>query len=347
MDPVSQGVVGAVFAQTRSQPRQLAKAAVIGAIAGMAPDIDVIFKSADDPLLALEFHRQFTHSLLFIPIGGLLCSLLLYPLLGKRWGLGYVQTLLWCIIGYATHGLIDGCTSYGTQLLWPLTNQRFSWDIISIIDPLFTVPLLLLCVLAAWRKSRRFVQLAILWGGLYLTFGYYQHTQAIAQGHELAAARGHTPLRLEVKPSFANLLVWKVIYETEDRYYVDAIRPTFPSQQHWPGESVAKLNIQRDLPWLSEASQQAHDIERFRWFSAGYLAMDKDVPNRIVDMRYSLLPHQIKALWGIQLDPAKTPEQHVDYVTQREDSRGAIGELWEMLVNPTPAPAPNTATGTY
>ncbi len=333
MDPVSQGVVGAVFAQTRGQPRQLAKAAVIGAIAGMAPDIDVIFQSADDPLLALEFHRQFTHSLLFIPIGGLICSLLLYPLLGQRWGLGFAQTLVWCIIGYATHGLIDGCTSYGTQLLWPLTNQRFSWDIISIIDPLFTVPVLACCVLAAWRKSRRFVQLAILWGGLYLTFGYIQHAQAIAQGHELVASRGHTPLRLEVKPSFANLLVWKVIYETEDRYYVDAIRPTLPSTQHWPGESVAKLDIKRDLPWLSTDAQQAHDIERFRWFSAGYLAIDPEAPNRVVDMRYSLLPHQIKALWGIQLDPAKTADQHVDYVTQRGESRGALGELWGMMVD--------------
>lgn len=331
MDPVSQGVVGAVFAQTRSQPQRLAQAAIIGAIAGMAPDIDVLFKSADDPLLALEFHRQFTHSLLFIPIGGLLCSLLLYPLLGKRWQLSYIQTLLWCILGYATHGLLDSCTSYGTQLLWPLSNQRFSFDTISIIDPLFTVPLLLLCALAAWRKSRRFVQLAILWGGLYLIFGYFQNIKATEQGYALAESRGHTPLRLEVKPSFANLLVWKVIYETDTRYYVDAIRPTFPGQQHWPGTSVAKLNIKRDLPWLAADTQQAHDIERFRWFSTGYLAMDRDAPNRVVDMRYSLLPHQIKALWGIQLDPAKTAEQHVDYVTQRGDAQSALGELWEMI----------------
>ncbi len=331
MDPVSQGVVAAVIAQTRGQPRQLAKAAAIGALAGLAPDIDVLFQTADDPLLALEFHRQFTHSLLFIPIGGLICSLVLYPLLGKRWGLGFMQTLLWCMLGYATHGLLDSCTSYGTQLLWPLTDRRFSWDIISIIDPLFTVPLLIGCGLAAWRKSRRLVQLAILWGGLYLIFGYFQHGQAIAQGHELAAARGHTVLRLEAKPSFANLLVWKVIYETETHYHVAAVRPTLPRPQHWPGTSVTKLNLQRDLPWLTADSQQAKDIERFRWFSDGYLAMDTDVPNRVVDMRYSLLPHQIKALWGIQLDPARTPDQHVDYVTQRSDARSALTALWRMM----------------
>ncbi|MGB0848405.1 MAG: metal-dependent hydrolase [Thiolinea sp.] len=331
MDPVSQGVVGAVLAQTRGRKRELAKAAVIGAIAAMAPDLDVLIQSADDSLLALEFHRQFTHSILFVPLGGLLCSLFLYPLLAKRWGLGYAQTLVWCIIGYATHGMLDGCTSYGTQLLWPLSNQRFSWDIISIIDPLFTLPLLAFCALAAWKQSRNYVKLALLWGGLYLTFGYYQHTQAIEQGHELAAARGHEPLRLEAKPSFANLLVWKVIYETGDRYYVDAIRPGWPGKQHWPGQSIPKLDIARDLPWLDADSQQAIDIERFRWFSAGYLAIDPDKPNRVVDMRYSLLPHQIKALWGIQLTPGVAADQHATYITQRGDSRSALGTLWQMI----------------
>ena len=116
MDPISQGVLGAAFAQTRGPKQMLAKAAAIGAIAGMVPDLDVLIRSSTDPLLAVEFHRHFTHSLFFIPIGGLLCSLLLYPLLGKRWQLSYRQTLVWCMIGFATHGLLDGFTTFGTKL---------------------------------------------------------------------------------------------------------------------------------------------------------------------------------------------------------------------------------------
>src|SRR5690606_29471703 len=46
----------------------------LGALGGMAPDLDVIIRSASDPLLALEYHRHFTHSLAFIPIGGLLVA---------------------------------------------------------------------------------------------------------------------------------------------------------------------------------------------------------------------------------------------------------------------------------
>lgn len=66
MDPVSQGTLGAVFAQTQGSAKYLGKAALIGALAGMAPDLDVLIRSNEDPLLFLEFHRQFTHSLLFI-----------------------------------------------------------------------------------------------------------------------------------------------------------------------------------------------------------------------------------------------------------------------------------------
>ena len=42
----------------------------------------------------------------------------------------------------------------------------------------------------------------------------------------------------------------------------------------YQGDSVPKLDIARDMPWLDDSSQQARDIERFRWFSNGYIARD-------------------------------------------------------------------------
>ena len=47
---------------------------------------------------------------------------------------------MYSTIGYATHGIIDSLTSYGTQLFWPFSNDRFATNTISIIDPLFTLP---------------------------------------------------------------------------------------------------------------------------------------------------------------------------------------------------------------
>ncbi len=331
MDPVTQGLVGAAFAQTRGPTQALAKAAVIGAIAGMAADLDILISSATDPLLAIEFHRQFTHSLFFIPLGGLLCALLLHPLLGRRWQFGFGQTLAWSTIGYATHALLDGCTTYGTMLLWPLSQQRYAIDIIAVVDPLFTLPVLVLVVLAAVKKSRRYLTLAMAWGALYLGIAFFQHERAEALGHKLAAERGHTVVRLEAKPSFGNLAVWKVVYETADRFYVDAVKPGLTGPRIWPGASVLKLDIKRDLPWLDPASQQARDIERFRTTSAGYIAVDSLDRNRIGDIRYAMLPHRIEPLWGIRLSPAATADAHVAFYTERSNGREAFGRIAAMI----------------
>ena len=51
-----------------------------------------------------------------------------------------LDTYMYSTIGYATHGIIDSLTSYGTQLFWPFSNDRFATNTISIIDPLFTLP---------------------------------------------------------------------------------------------------------------------------------------------------------------------------------------------------------------
>lgn len=332
MDPISQGTLGAAFSQTSAPNSQLFKAAVIGALAGMAPDLDVLIRSEQDPLLFLEYHRQFTHSLFFIPIGGILCGLLLHGAFRKRWGLRLRDTLLWSTVGYATHGLLDGCTSYGTQLLWPFSHHRFSWDLISIVDPLFTLPLLVLVGVGAAKRSKTFTLAGIAWIIVYLLFAYVQHERAVAMGHELAESRQHPVQRLEVKPSFANLFVWKVIYETDGVFHVDAVKPGIFDAQFWPGERIHKLNVSRDFPWLHPDSQQARDIQRFDRFSAGFTAVDPDHPKHIIDIRYSMLPQEVEALWGIELSRTAARDEHVDYYTERTGGREAAGRLWEMLI---------------
>jgi inner membrane protein len=149
-------------------------------------------------------------------------------------------------------------------------------------------------------------------------------------GYALAAPRGPQPLRLEAKPSFANILVWKIVYETEQRYYVDAVRAGL-APRVFKGESVAKLDIARDMPWLDQASQQARDIERFRWFSNGYIARDPLFPNRVIDIRYSMIPNELAPLWSIELHPEARRDEHVRYLVHRDagDDRPAL--LWSML----------------
>ena len=76
MDPLSQGIVGSVAAQQKSSKEKILLITIIGFLSGMAPDLDVFIRSSHDPLLAIEFHRQFTHSLAFIPIGALIVTFL-------------------------------------------------------------------------------------------------------------------------------------------------------------------------------------------------------------------------------------------------------------------------------
>ena len=67
MDPLSQGTVGAAFAQSAANKNNIFKIGIIGFIAGLAPGLDVFIQSSNDPILSLEYHRQFSHSLFFIP----------------------------------------------------------------------------------------------------------------------------------------------------------------------------------------------------------------------------------------------------------------------------------------
>lgn len=330
MDPLTQGTLGASLPQSLSPGQAAGSAGLLGFFAGMAADLDVFIRSSTDPLLFLEYHRQFTHALVFIPIGGALCALVLHQLLGRRRGLAFYQSWLFCTLGYATHALLDACTTYGTMLLWPFSEQRFAWNTISIIDPLFTLPLLLGVVMAGLKRRPLYARIALCWGLAYMGLGLVQRNQAEAMGYAIAAQRGHDVLWLEAKPSFGNILLWKTVYQTEDRFYVDAVRASF-SPRVFEGDSVEKLDIARDLPWLDEITQQARDIERFRWFSNGYIALDPVHKNRIIDIRYSLLPDQIAPLWSIELNPKAGPGDHAVYRTHRDGSAAMTQRLWQMI----------------
>ncbi|MEQ6343797.1 metal-dependent hydrolase [Vibrio cyclitrophicus] len=330
MDPLTQGVLGASLSQSASRKQNLVVAGVLGLLSGLAPDLDALIKSQSDPLLALEFHRQFTHSLFFIPIGSLICALALHHLIAKRRGLSFKQSWLFCALGYGTHALLDACTTYGTQLLWPLTNARFAWNTISIIDPVYTLPILILLVFATLKRVPWLARVAFTWALVYPTLGMIQRDRAEAIGWQLAEERQHTPIRLEAKPSFANILVWKVVYETEAHYHVDAVR-VGTSVITYPGESIAKLNVGRDLPWLDLDSQQAKDIERFRWFSNGYIAQDPADELRIIDVRYSIVPNQMKALWSIKLSKTVDVNTHVKYETHRDNTPESRQIFFGML----------------
>ncbi|NVK12249.1 MAG: metal-dependent hydrolase [Gammaproteobacteria bacterium] len=328
MDPLTQAVVGSAVAASLSKRNEVVPFALAGALAGMAPDLDTLIRSASDPLLFLEYHRHFTHSLIFIPIGGAIVGLILALLLRRWWPMQKRRYVFAATAGWATHGLLDACTSYGTQLFWPFTDHRVAWDSISIIDPILTLGALLILVIAITRRSINLSRFAVAFIVSYLALGFVQHQRAIAQAKVIIAERGHFPEQISAKPSFANLLLWKIVYQWEDAFYVDAINIGF-NDRWYPGESTPRLDVANTC--LTNELTQLNDIERFRWFSKDYIAIDPRDPHYIIDVRYSMLPNEIRPLWGVRIACNQNQQEHVRYEMSRDISPERRQQLIDML----------------
>ncbi|MBF0370647.1 MAG: metal-dependent hydrolase [Magnetococcales bacterium] len=331
MDILTQGIVGAVAAQAVANKENSRKATVIGFIAGLPADADILIRSNADSLLVLEFHRQFTHSLLFIPLGGLLVGWVLWQLYFRKQPVDFKTVFRFALAGYATSGLLDACTSYGTQLLWPFSDARIAWSIVSVVDPLFT-GLLIVCLILGWKKTApRMAQIGMVLGLSYLVLGVVQQGRAEAVVRDLAQKRGHTIERLVVKPTMGNLILWRGVYEHQARFYIDAVRVCYiESPQYQAGGSVAKFDAATPPPGIDISSTTAQDIVRFNRFSDGYLSWHPERMNVLGDVRYALLPTSPLPLWGIELDQ-NNPENHVEFKNFRDTSKATIDAFMEML----------------
>lgn len=330
MDLLTQGLLGATMAQSGAKQQEARIATGIGFFAGIVADADILIQSENDPLLNVEFHRHFTHSLFFVPLGALIATLLLWPLLRKR--LPFSRLYLFALLGYCLSGVLDAFTSYGTHLLWPLSDARIAWNTISVIDPVFTLILLSAAILAFKKYSYHAARIGLLLAATYMSFGWLQLQRAETVAQSLITERGHRTEELLVKPTLANLVLWRSIYEYDGRFYVDAIRVgLFSEPRIYPGESIEKFVMARDMSGLPPSSVLAGDIARFTQFSSGLVAIRPEQPNVLVDVRYSNLPMTIAPLWGIEMNPEQ-PDRHAKYTLYRDSSKQTREKFITLLL---------------
>lgn len=330
MDILTQGLLGGVLAQSVSKKEEIKLATLIGVIAGLLADVDIFIYSSNDPLLNIEFHRHFTHSLFFIPFGAAIAVALLWPFLKNR--LHVHRLYLYSLLGYCMSGLIDACTSYGTHLLWPFSDDRIAFNIISIIDPVFTLILLISLLYSLRVKRQRIAHIGLVVAAIYMLLGFVQLQRATSLAEDLIALRGHHVTKSLVKPTLGNLVLWRSVYIHQERIYVDAIRVgMFANNKIFEGESVEKLSIEKHLPLLDKASVLYNDIQRFTLFSDNYVAIDPTKHNVIGDIRYSMLPTSRKPLWGIVINE-DAPQVHADYQFFRDSSKQVREKFIEMLM---------------
>lgn len=315
MDLLTQGLLGGTLALAASKREHARAAAAVGFGAGMLADADILIRAGDDPLLNVEFHRHFSHALIFIPVGALIAAVILWPLLRNRLGFGRLYGF--ALLGYATSGLLDACTSYGTQLLWPFSGERIAWSIIAIVDPLFSLVLVVALLLGIRYRRAIPARAGLALCGLYLAFGAWQHHNALDAARELALQRGHQVERLMVKPTIANLVLWRSVYLANDRYHVDAIRIAPGPERVYAGTSLPRFERARDLAALAPDTVLAIDIQRFERLADGYVVIDPKRKNVLSDIRYSMLPTAVKPMWGIELD-LEAPSRHARFEHYRD-----------------------------
>jgi len=334
---LTHGILGAALAHAVGGRTAGRRAMLVGLAAGMLPDADALIRSAADPFLRMEYHRQFTHALVFVPIGA---AVALLPFLLSGWGRRLWRSLyVAAMLAYLAHPLLDLTTSYGTLFLWPFTHARLAVDWISVIDPLFSVPVLVLVIWAAVTNGRRLAMAAVCFGLCYLALGAVQEARARSLQAEIVAARGDRIERGRVMPTMGNLVVWRSLYISDGKIHADALRLALPGDRSYVRGEVVPLVERPPLDGtVPRAVQEGlrREFARLWWFADGYVARSSRDPAILGDMRYSLRTEAFEPLWGFRVQPADPTRPAAWVRIPMRGRRDGLVELWALVEGTSP-----------
>lgn len=289
MDSITQAALGTAVGYACWSKPLGRKALPYGFALGTLPDLDIVAFPLLDDVQRLYWHRGESHSVWFLILGSWLTAWLLrrMPLTRKL----SAQQAWWGVFAiYVTHVLIDLFTVYGTQLLAPFSRHGFGTNNLFIIDPLFTVPLLIgiLGALLFRTEKRRtwFNNLGLVIATAYVGWSFI--SQAVASRHFEQALEDQ---RIEAKRTMTsasafNTVLWRHLVETEDGFLIgywswfdasDAAIPFAPIARH--AEAV-------------EPVKEARSFAVVDWFAQGWWAVIQSGEGKatVVDLRFGEIP---------------------------------------------------------
>ena len=220
MDSITQAVLGATVGGVSAGRNTSKKVLLWGAIAGTLPDLDILHSFFTNDTGRLVSHRGVTHSFIIVPIVAYLCSKL-FVRIAPRTALSVTQwfwLFFWC---FTTHIVIDLMTVYGTQIFYPLSRHPYALSSLFIIDPFYTIPLIIGLAYFVLAKtsvaSRRNVLIAMVVLTTFymvaaITFGAYANhrfKESLDQ-QEIAYQK------IETFNAAFNILIWRTAVITED-----------------------------------------------------------------------------------------------------------------------------------
>jgi inner membrane protein len=332
MDSASQFLLGAAVGVAALGRRTAPwKAALWGGIAGTLPDLDV-YLPYSDPVAAMTEHRAESHAIFWQTLVSPLLAALpawLHGERGERWKhFGRWWLAMW--LALTTHALLDAMTVYGTQLWLPFSARPVGVGSVFIIDPLYTLPLLVgvIGVLVA-RSERGFKWNA---AGLVLSTAYLAWGVLI-QMHVESVARASLPpneqatARVLVTPSPFNTVLWRVLVRRDDGYaegfysLLDASpRVRFERFPH-------DLRLEAELKRAGNVSHA-----RMAGFSHGFYSLREEGGKiRLTDLRMGQEPNYTFAFQIAERRDGTLVSTTPVQVGRRGDLRAGLTWVWTRL----------------
>ena len=263
MDSLTQAALGAAIGGAIAPAGQRRKALFVGAALGTLPDLDV-FIDYGDAVANFTYHRGFSHSLFVLPP----TALLLWLVFRRWWAPVRDAPSHWLAIIFLalfTHPLLDAHTAYGTQLLWPLDVPPAMWATLFIIDPLYTLPLLVGVVVIAVRPaSGTTIHACLLLSTLYLGWSWVAQATVARHVESELAASGVRDAPVFIVPTPFNTFVWRAVVLTE-RGYLEGFDSLLDANG---GIDFSAHDSDR------QALLDAHGVwavSRLRWFSRDFV----------------------------------------------------------------------------
>lgn len=292
MDSVTQAVLGGVIGELVLGRKLGLRGMAWGVAFGTIPDLDVFLPGVEG-VEGLRVHRGLTHSILVTILVPLLLARPMARFYGGR-GLLVREAGWFLFLVWGTHVLVDVFTGYGTQIFEPFSDARVSLNNMSIIDLVFTLPMLI-CVVW-WGVEvvkrllgrgdhpgrRRFTRVMFLLSCLYAVFSFVMKGWATHRVKGYVAEDIPGGRVVAVAPTFNNTILWRAMVETEGGFFVTYWSP-FDEEQA-PYQFYAR-NAE-----LAEDFRGKEDFETLVWFSRGDWVMREFGEDLVmIDLRFDNL----------------------------------------------------------
>lgn len=328
MDSITHLFYGGAIAAAIAPARHRRAALLAGAALNTLPDLDILpLALFDNPLVVLTWHRSATHSWLVLPF----VAWTLWAFYRRRGGRVAESPVRWWWAIFAclmAHPLLDSFTVYGTQLLWPLPMRPVMWSSLFIIDPLFTLPWFVACVVAWFaggtKRGGRALALGIALGVGYVGWSLVAKALVARAAVPALATRGLADAPWFSVPAPLTTMRWRVVamapggYVEGERRIGDAAPMAF----RFHASQTAALQAAADLP----------AVRRLTWFNHGFEKAEVRAGTLVLsDLRMGREPDYSFAYAVARRDEGVWRAIEPPYDVTRMQTRKALATLWRHL----------------